>query len=90
MDAIIEKEVFDRFDHKHLNVDCPEFEDLIPTSENLAKVIFEKLQPALKTDARRLSKIGLNETQKGGRMNFPVDLVRRQVGRRQRSTHCPL
>lgn len=64
LDAIVEKEVFDRFDHKHLNEDCPDFEDLIPTSENLAKVIFEKLQPALKTDARRLVKIGLNETQK--------------------------
>ena len=64
LDAIVEKEVFDRFDHKHLNEDCPDFETLIPTSENLARVIFEKLEPALKTDARRLVKIGLNETQK--------------------------
>ena len=64
LDAIVEKEVFERFDHKHLNVDCPEFQNLIPTSENLARVIFEKLQPALKTDSRRLAKIGLNETQK--------------------------
>ena len=64
LDAIVEKEVFERFDHKHLNVNCPEFQTLIPTSENLAKVIFEILQPVVKTDARRLAKIGLNETQK--------------------------
>ena len=64
LDAIVEKEVFERFDHKHLNIDCPEFKNLIPTSENLARVIFEKLQPSVKTDSRKLVKIGLNETQK--------------------------
>ena len=72
LDAIVEKEVFERFDHKHLNVDCPEFANLIPTSENLARVIFEKLQSALKTDARRLTKIGLNETLKN---YFEVEAV---------------
>ncbi len=64
LDAIIEKEIFDRFDHKHLNEDCPEFEKLIPTSENLAVVIFDKLAPLLKTPTRRLVKVGLQETQK--------------------------
>jgi 6-pyruvoyltetrahydropterin/6-carboxytetrahydropterin synthase len=64
MDAIIEAEIFERFDHKHLNEDCPEFENLIPTSENLARVIFDLLAPKIETASRKLAKIGLHETQK--------------------------
>jgi 6-pyruvoyltetrahydropterin/6-carboxytetrahydropterin synthase len=64
LDAIVEAEVFTRFDHKHLNEDCPEFEDLIPTSENFARVIFAVLQEKLNADGHRLAKIGLHETQK--------------------------
>ncbi len=64
LDAIVDAEIYARFDHKHLNVDCPEFRDLIPTSENLAKVIFEILSARLKNDGFELAKIGLHETQK--------------------------
>ena len=64
LDEIVDREVFERFDHKHLNEDCPEFETLVPTSENLARVIFEILQRKLDGNGRRLSKIGLHETQK--------------------------
>jgi 6-pyruvoyltetrahydropterin/6-carboxytetrahydropterin synthase len=66
-DQIVDEEVFDRFDHKHLNEDCPEFETLIPTSENLARVIFDKLQAriaGLDNYHLKLAKIGLHETQK--------------------------
>lgn len=65
-DRIIDEEVFARFDHKHLNEDCSEFKDLIPTSENLARVIFGVLQKRIDTlkDNVRLAKIGLHETQK--------------------------
>lgn len=64
LDALVETEIFERFDHKHLNEDCPEFENLIPTSENLARVIFDILAPKLATNSRRLAKVGLHETQK--------------------------
>jgi 6-pyruvoyltetrahydropterin/6-carboxytetrahydropterin synthase len=64
LDRIVEEEVFDRFDHKHLNEDCPEFTDIIPTSENLARVIFEKLQARIDNDERRMARVGLHETQK--------------------------
>ena len=64
LDAIVEEEVFARLDHKHLNEDCPEFAHLIPTSENLARVIFEKLAPRLEAPGRKLAKVGLHETQK--------------------------
>lgn len=64
LDKIVDEEVFTRFDHKHLNVDCPEFRNLIPTSENLAQVIWEILSERLAREGFKLAKIGLNETQK--------------------------
>ena len=64
LDSIVDEEIYARFDHKHLNVDCPEFADLIPTSENLARVIFEILGARLAREGFKLSKIGLHETHK--------------------------
>ncbi|MDF2441541.1 MAG: 6-pyruvoyltetrahydropterin/6-carboxytetrahydropterin synthase [Abditibacteriota bacterium] len=64
LDRIVDEEVFTRFDHKHLNDDCPEFRDMIPTSENLARVIFDVLSERLQRDGHKLAKIGLHETQK--------------------------
>ena len=36
---IIHKHILDRFDHRNLNLDCPEFAGINPTTENIAKVI---------------------------------------------------
>lgn len=36
-------EVLEEFDHKHLNLDMPYFADRVPTSENLARVLWTKL-----------------------------------------------
>jgi len=41
---IIEKEVEKPFDHKNLNLDVPEFANLIPTAEHIAYVIWHKLR----------------------------------------------
>lgn len=41
---VIKREVEDRFDHKNLNVDCPEFNDRVPTVENICYVIYEILR----------------------------------------------
>ncbi len=66
LDNIVDQEVYERFDHRHLNEDCPEFfgDGLVPTSENLALVIFKLMQSRLSQEGYRLSKIGLQETQK--------------------------
>ena len=45
---IIYEEVEVPFDHKNLNVDCPEFSDLIPTAENISVVIWNKIRPRIK------------------------------------------
>jgi 6-pyruvoyltetrahydropterin/6-carboxytetrahydropterin synthase len=36
--------VLEEFDHKNLNLDMPYFENRIPTSENLARVLWTKLE----------------------------------------------
>tara|TARA_B100000686_G_scaffold354666_1_gene466255 strand:+ start:21994 stop:22404 length:411 start_codon:yes stop_codon:yes gene_type:complete len=40
---IIKIEVEDYFDHKNLNLDVPEFNNLNPTTENIVVVIYNKL-----------------------------------------------
>ena len=46
---LIKSEVEDAFDHKNLNVQVPEFQNLIPTAENIVVVIYNKLRPHLDT-----------------------------------------
>jgi 6-pyruvoyltetrahydropterin/6-carboxytetrahydropterin synthase len=49
LDRILAAEVRDRFDHKNINLDVPEFADgkLVPTGENLARFIFERVDRAM-------------------------------------------
>ena len=58
---IVQEEVLDRFDHKHLNEDTPEFQTLNPTGENIIRVIWDLLKPRL---GERLTKVGVWETPK--------------------------
>ena len=41
-------EVLDAMDHRFLNQEVPEFRDRIPTTENLAIVIWQRLKPKLR------------------------------------------
>lgn len=41
---IIKNEIIEEFDHKNLNLDCDDFKNLVPSSENLAAVIWRKLR----------------------------------------------
>jgi 6-pyruvoyltetrahydropterin/6-carboxytetrahydropterin synthase len=59
---IISIVVTDRYDHKNLNMDCPEFFDLNPTVENIAMVCYNNLLPHLQAYGK-LS-IKLYETEK--------------------------
>ena len=40
-------EVLDRYDHRHLNLDAPEFAELNPTPENLVRVVWRRLERRL-------------------------------------------
>ncbi|MES2618821.1 MAG: 6-carboxytetrahydropterin synthase [Bacteroidota bacterium] len=46
---IIRKEIEERFDHKNLNLDTPEFKELNPTAENIAVVIWTILREKIDT-----------------------------------------
>ena len=54
LDRALQREVRDRFDHANINLDVPEFADgrLMPTGENLARVIAERVQAGLGGAAR--------------------------------------
>ena len=49
LDSVLQAEVRDRFDHRNINLDVPEFANgrLMPTGENLARFICERVQAAL-------------------------------------------
>jgi 6-pyruvoyltetrahydropterin/6-carboxytetrahydropterin synthase len=47
LSEMIEENVLNRFDHKNLNLDCKEFEQLNPTAENISIVIYNILRDKL-------------------------------------------
>lgn len=42
---VINNEISERFDHRNLNLDCPEFANLKPSAENISIVIYNLLRP---------------------------------------------
>ena len=46
---IIKDEIENRFDHKNLNLECPEFKDLNPTAENICVVIWNILRAKMES-----------------------------------------
>ncbi|WP_089738886.1 6-carboxytetrahydropterin synthase [Gracilibacillus ureilyticus] len=60
LDEIVEKIVLEEFDHKHLNLDTAVFKGLNPTSEVMAKVVYDMLKPYIP----KLYRIGVWETEK--------------------------
>lgn len=60
--AIIQSEVSDKFDHRNLNLDCIEFKDRIPTTENIAIVAWNKIRARVKDDLQL--EVIISETEK--------------------------
>ena len=58
---LVKKEIEERFDHRNLNLDCPEFKNLIPTAENIAVVCYDLLRD--KIDSKFKITIRLWETE---------------------------
>ena len=44
LDRLVSDEVLHDFDHKYVNADLPEFRELVPTSENIIRVIEGRLE----------------------------------------------
>lgn len=66
---IIKTQIEDRFDHKNLNLDVPEFATLNPTAENIAVVIWNILRSHL--DAHLEVFIILYETERNY-VEYPI------------------
>lgn len=67
---IVRTEVENRFDHKNLNLDCPEFKNLNPSAENIAVVIWHILRGCIEPEFD--VKIRLYETPRNF-VEFPVN-----------------
>ena len=57
---LLEREVMQRMDHRFLNKEVPELAGKIPTCENIARVIWDLLEPKVKQG--RLHRVRLYET----------------------------
>ncbi len=71
MEAIVMRTVIDRFDHKHLNLDCAEFAKLNPSVENIAMVCHGLLAPELATAGVEIDHVTVWETEKTS-ATYPV------------------
>jgi 6-pyruvoyltetrahydropterin/6-carboxytetrahydropterin synthase len=61
--AVIEREVLEAWDHRHLNLEAPEFATAIPTTENIAIAAWKRLESAVTAAGEaRLSRVRVYET----------------------------
>jgi 6-pyruvoyltetrahydropterin/6-carboxytetrahydropterin synthase len=64
LDRILKEEVDAPLDHKNLNLDVPEFDTAIPTFENLARWIWERVSARIRKEGWpcRISRLKLSPT----------------------------
>lgn len=59
---ILNREVVEPWDHRHLNYEARPFDAVLPTTENLAAEIWRRLEPAVNGEGRKLHAVRLYET----------------------------
>jgi len=60
---VIEREVLAAYDHRHLNLETPEFQHEIPTTENIAIAAWQRLEPEINVaGGAKLSRVRIYET----------------------------
>lgn len=57
--ALLQEMVIAPLDHRHLNHDVPFLQEVLPTSENLVTVLWERISGALANEPFRLHKLRL-------------------------------
>ena len=62
LSKLLRDHVVERFDHKNLNLDVPEFKSINPTAENIVVVIYDILRS--KIDSRYELNLRLYETER--------------------------
>ena len=58
---VIHREVLDVYDHRHLNLEVPEFKSVIPTTENIAIAIWHRLEGAIQAQGAKLQRVRVYE-----------------------------
>jgi 6-pyruvoyltetrahydropterin/6-carboxytetrahydropterin synthase len=68
LDAFVERQVLEEFDHKSLNEDVLAFRERVPTTENLCIEIFQRLKsfPQAKLERIRVQETGNNSFEYAG------------------------
>jgi 6-pyruvoyltetrahydropterin/6-carboxytetrahydropterin synthase len=59
LDEVVKREILDRYDHRNLDVDVPELQGRVSTSEVVAQAVFDRLDGKLPA---RLERVRLHET----------------------------
>jgi len=59
---ILNREVVDPYDHRFLNYEVAPFDRVIPTTENIVRDIWDRLEPKLRGPAHRLHSVRVYET----------------------------
>ena len=59
---ILNREIVAPYDHRFLNYEVPPFDRVIPTAENIARDIWQRLEPHLTAEKRRLRSVRVYET----------------------------
>ncbi len=73
---IMDEEVVDKVDHKHLNHDVEELRGIIPTAENLAVVFWRLLEPRITSGTLHSVKVFESENNFVEYFGEPVELAR--------------
>jgi 6-pyruvoyltetrahydropterin/6-carboxytetrahydropterin synthase len=60
---IIHKNVVEPMDHRFLNYEVPPFDKIVPTAENVAAEIWNRLQPSFASSRAKLRNVRLYETE---------------------------
>jgi 6-pyruvoyltetrahydropterin/6-carboxytetrahydropterin synthase len=60
---VLHREVVDVMDHRYLNAEVPPFDKIVPTAENIARNIWDRLAPHLNGPGMRLHQVRLYETE---------------------------
>ena len=59
---ILTREIVDPYDHRFLNYEVPPFDRVVPTTENIARDIWQRLEPRLTGEFRQLHAVRVYET----------------------------
>jgi 6-pyruvoyltetrahydropterin/6-carboxytetrahydropterin synthase len=59
---VLNREVVEPYDHRFLNYEVPPFDRVIPTTENIARDIWRRLEPHLSRGGRKLHSVRVYET----------------------------